>query len=192
MLTKGSNFVRGSNNAKSNWTLGRWIPEATEQKWVQFILRLYHEAQSTVSVLGDKSFPGKRSYQHLNFEKQTGSEPNTHKFQPHKKKKKKKKKKSKRFPCPYLLSCPHYHIFLINWRFRRFSNSLKNFGKCRFLHVRLNYIRVKFSTVLYRFPVCYVMLNSRAAKSYWKLGFWHSEQEFCDFVLFFFFLKKIS
>ena len=33
------------------------------------------------SVLGDKIFPGKRFYQPLVFETQTGSEPNTNKFQ---------------------------------------------------------------------------------------------------------------
>ena len=49
-----SNSVRASNNANTNLTLGRWIPEATEQNLIKFILHLYHEVQSTLSVLGDK------------------------------------------------------------------------------------------------------------------------------------------
>ena len=36
---------------------------------------------STFSVLGDKIFPGKHFYQPLIFETQTGSEPNTDRFQ---------------------------------------------------------------------------------------------------------------
>ena len=70
---------------------------------------------------------------------------------------------------PYSLSRPNNHISLISRWFRQFSKTLEN---------------VKFSNVLYRFPVCYIVLNSRAAISHWKLGSWHSEQEFCDFGLF--------
>ena len=72
---------------KKQLNLGRWIPEATEQNLIKFIL------QSTFSALGDKTFPGKRFYQPLIFETQTGSEPNTVQFQTKKKKKKRKKEK---------------------------------------------------------------------------------------------------
>ena len=63
MLTKGRNSVRASNNANTNWTLGRWIPETTDlMKFTS--LHLYHEVQSTFSILGDKIFPGKRFISH--------------------------------------------------------------------------------------------------------------------------------
>ena len=65
MLTTGSSSIRASNNANTNLTLGHWIPEATEQNLLKFIL---HEVQSTFSVLGDKIFAGKRFYQPLIFE----------------------------------------------------------------------------------------------------------------------------
>ena len=67
MLTKESNSVRASNNVNTRGTLGRWIPEATKQNLIKFILHLYHEMQSTFSVLGDKIFPGKGFCQPLNF-----------------------------------------------------------------------------------------------------------------------------
>ena len=48
---KGGNSVRASNNANTNRILSRWIPEATEQNLIKFILHLYLEVQSTFSVL---------------------------------------------------------------------------------------------------------------------------------------------
>ena len=81
MLTKGSKSVHASNNANTSCTLGRWIPEAIEQNLIKFILHLYYELKSTFSILGDNVFPGKRFYQHLISEMQTGSELNTDKFQ---------------------------------------------------------------------------------------------------------------
>ena len=81
MLTKGSNSVRSSNNAATNRTFWHWIPETTEQNLIKFILHLYQEVQSTISVLGDKIFPGKLFYQPFIFEIQTGSEQNKDKFQ---------------------------------------------------------------------------------------------------------------
>ena len=64
----GSNSVRSSNiNATTNWTLGRWIPETTEQNLIKFILLLYHEVQSMFSVLVDRIFPGKHFLSAFNF-----------------------------------------------------------------------------------------------------------------------------
>ena len=41
------------------------------------------------------------------------------------------------------------------------------------------------SIKLYRFLIRYIRLHWRAAKSHWKLGSWHIQQEFCDFSIFF-------
>ena len=41
-------------------------------------------------------------------------------------------------------SSSNYHILLTIWWFRRFSKTLKNFGKYQFLQVRYNCIRVKY------------------------------------------------
>ena len=66
---------------------GRWIPEATEQNLLKFIVCLYHEVMSTFSILGDKIlFLETRFFQenvfisHALFETQTESEINTDKF----------------------------------------------------------------------------------------------------------------
>ena len=184
MLTKWGNSVHSSNNANISWTLGRLIPEATEQNLIKFIGHLYHEVQSTFSVLGDKIFPGKRFYQPSSlFSTQTKVSQTQTNFTP-----KHVLKES------FAHSLTRYHTQITTFFLQvddldDFQKLWKTLEKCKFLHVRWSRIRVKFSNVLYRFPVCYIMLNSSAAKSHWKLDSWHNEQELCDFGLF---LTKIS
>ena len=83
MLIKGRNYVSASNNVNTTRTLGCWIPQATEQNLIKFILHLYHEVQCTFSVLGDKIFPLKTCYQPLIFENKTGSEQKADKTNSH-------------------------------------------------------------------------------------------------------------
>ena len=180
MLTRrgGGNYVCASNNANTYQILRRWIPEATEQNLIKFILHLYHELQSTFSVLEDKMFLVKRFLPPLSFEMQTGSEPNTEKC--------KTNKIVLHESFAHSLARYHAQITIFSHKMMIktiFKNSDKHW-KMPFLQVRQNCIKLKFSNVLYRFLVCYIMLNLSAATSHLKVGSLHSEQEFCNFGLF--------
>ena len=69
MLIKGRNSEHASNKQTPIEVWGGWIPEATEQHLIKFVLRLYHKVQYTFSVLGDKTFPEKTFLSAFNFRK---------------------------------------------------------------------------------------------------------------------------
>ena len=114
-LISGCDFVRASNNANTTWTLGSWIPKTTGQNLIKLMFHLYHEVQSTVSILGHNMFSLKIL---LSSKTKPGSEQNTTNFKPfvliH----------------PYLLLCLNYHIFPRTWWFSWFSKTLENVKFC--------------------------------------------------------------